>query len=81
MCTNSRDRLSVAVLFAAIAVPHVLRFDRPHLGGVSRLNLFGLFVVTWLWAPSVLERRGGEGSADGPAKRRRVSSLRGTEVS
>jgi hypothetical protein len=26
MCTNSRDRFSVVVLFAAIAVPHVVRF-------------------------------------------------------
>jgi hypothetical protein len=46
MCTNSRDWLSIAVLFAAIAVLHVLRFGGPHLGGVS-LNFSDSPLASW----------------------------------
>ena len=57
MCTIPRDRLPVVVLFAAIAVLHVVRFGRP-LG----FAIIELFVVTWLctitlWELSGRERR------------------------
>jgi protein-S-isoprenylcysteine O-methyltransferase Ste14 len=74
-CTNPRDRLSVAVLFAAIAVAHVVGFDN----AVRTLSIdnfgstvVGLFVVTWLCAITFW-RLGGEPRWQVARQRRQVS--------